>query len=140
MPGQVHDPGHRLRDAVEARLFGQRVVLAIAGETRHHEARIELGQDVPAAAHLLHRAGTEILDENVGFRHQPAQQILRFGVTEIEGKAPLVAVEHHEIDALSLDVGPEAAGVVPEPRPLHFDDLGTEVAQHHGAVRTSDET
>ena len=61
----VADPAHRLRDGGEAGPLRVRPGLPVAGDTRQHEAGVDLAQPVVAEIPPLERPGPEVLDHDV---------------------------------------------------------------------------
>jgi hypothetical protein len=78
--------------------------------------------------------GSIILQEDVGTLHEIERDLVASGVLEVDGDAPLVAVEREE--GLGL-VRRELHAVAPRVALgwLHLDDLGTHVAQVHPRER-----
>ena len=136
--GEVHDSGDGLGDEVEARIPCSGSRLAVPGHTRHDESRVECVKHIPSAPHLLHRSGPEVLHHDVRLGDQPAQQFLRLRVSQVEAHAALVAVEHHEIDALVVESRHERPRVVAEILALHLDNVSAEITELHCAVRPGD--
>ena len=55
----------------------------------------------------------------------------------VESKGTFVPVSRKEISRFTVNKRwTPAAGVIAHPPPLHFDDVGAEIAQQHSAVRT----
>src|SRR6185369_7624173 len=84
-------------------------------------------------------AGPQALHEDVGARHQAAQDLEAALALEIQREAALVAIERHERGAL---LAPErrrpGARVVAAAGPLDLDDLRAHVAEDLRAERPGD--
>jgi len=65
--------------------------------------------------------------------HQVADQAPIFGHGQVRGEALFVAVDREKVGALPIGVERRspAPGLVPHRRPLHFDDIGAQVTEHH---------
>jgi len=61
-----------------------------------------------------------------------------FGAGKIGGDALLIPIDREKVGALAIIVEGRspAPSLVPDPWSLHFDDVGTQVAEYHGAYRT----
>src|SRR6185312_10717821 len=130
-----------MRDAGKARLRAHRPVLAVRGDADQDRATIELLQLVIAEAPFFQRTWTEILDDDVAFRGELAQQIAPAFAGQIERDAFLVACfrqPHQRVAAFG--VGPEPAQRVAGAGRLDLDHLGAELAQNGGAMRAGDES
>ncbi len=58
---------------------------------------------------------------------------------QVDGDRALVAVDRGEAQAHAVLAGAQVAHVVAATGPLHLDDVGAEIGQHHGAVGTGDD-
>ena len=72
-------------------------------------------------------------------RGKVAQNRLGLRVAEIEGHAPLVAIERHEIGAVAGDLRRKRPRVVAAARSLDLHDIGAEIAEQHAAMRAGNE-
>ena len=97
-------------------------------------SRLQLAQPVVAEAHLLHHAGAEILQHDVGGRHQRREDLLAALGAHVEAQALLAAVVDREIDALAAHHRLRFARLLAA-QFLDLDDLGAEVGQDHAAAR-----
>ena len=95
----AHEPGHRLHHRVVARQAAQGPVRAEAGDAAVDERREALGEGFEAQAPFLHRAGQEILDDDVGLFQQAQHDFARGFALEVQGDGGLVAVQAVEIRA-----------------------------------------
>ena len=104
--------------------------LAEARYAHHHQLVVLLLQDVPAEPPFLHRAGLEVLDENVGLRDQPLQDLGTLGLPQVErGRLLVAALLQPGERVAALGDGAELAQGVADLRQLDLDDLGTELGQ-----------
>ncbi len=78
-----------------------------------------------------HRAGLEVLAEDVGARREADGDFATARILEIDREAQLVAVEHREEAGAGTE---QASGVVAFDR-LDLDHLGTQVAKDQAAGR-----
>ena len=98
------------------------------------------GRDVP----LLERAGPEVLDEHVGGRREPAEEVLALGRAQVERDAlAAAAFDRPEQRVLAVGVAgvderPDLAHEVAAARLLDLDDLGALLAEQPGAERRGD--
>src|SRR5260221_444152 len=95
MAGDAHDAAEALDDHVVGGLSGRRAGMAEARRRRIDQPRKAPVQALPAIAELLHRAGTEILDDDIGAREQRVEDALVRLVLEIDGDRFLAAVDRH---------------------------------------------
>src|SRR5262249_10584536 len=109
-------------------------------DAHHHEPRVHARQLVVTEAPLLHRAGAEVLGEDVGTLRESADQRLALRLAEIAGDRLLVARfdQPHVGDALGRLVS-EAPQVVALPGLLDLDDLGAHLAEKRATERGGDE-
>src|SRR6185436_20246973 len=100
-----------------------RPALPIAGDADHDQPRIDLRELVVTAAPLLQRAGSEVLQQEVGFPDQLVQNLLALRLTQIERDRLLVARDDRPPQrfAISLLAAPHAQRIALLRR-LHFDD------------------
>ena len=70
LAGLVREAGHRLGERPERPPGGVGPGLAEPGHAQHHQRRVDLVQAVRAQAPLLHHAGAEVLDQDVGVGRQ----------------------------------------------------------------------
>ena len=132
--GQAHQPAHRLPQRVEGRAVAIRAVLPEPGHRTQDDVGLQLAQPVVAEAHLFHDAGPEILQHDVGGRHQGGENLLAALGAHVEAQALLAAVVDREIDALAAHHRLRFARLLAA-QFLDLDDLGAEVGQDHPAAR-----
>ena len=122
---------------------GTRCVRAVLSEHRDahgHESRGKVrGADVP----LFERAGPEVLDEHVGRRGEPAQEVLAVGGAQVERHAlASAAFDRPEERVLAVvarvDERTELAHEVAAARLLDLDDVGALFAEQARAERRGD--
>ncbi len=140
LPGQVQQSAERDAEAVQAR--ARRVGPALAEHADAHvdEFRREVvGTESPA----FHRAGAEVLAQDVRLRHQPLEQVLAFRSAQVaRHAAPAPALDRPREGVVGLLVtvheGPHGAHEVAFTRQLHLDHLGSELAEQPRAERCRD--
>jgi hypothetical protein len=108
--------------------------LAEPGHAQHHQPGIDLVEHVRTEPPLLHHAGPEVLHDHVRLGGQPAQQVLPFGLAEVQGHRVLVARDHLPPQAVPFPVPAVRARRVALGM-LDLDDLGAAVGQQHGGDR-----
>jgi hypothetical protein len=80
---------------------------------------------------------SEVLDQNIGALDQLGQDPTALVGLEVEREAPLVAVEHREIEAVDAwDVAKLGARYITAARQFDFDNVGAEPGEDLGATRT----
>lgn len=87
-------------------------------------------------AEAIDDAGGEVLHQHIGLvDHPPDRLLAEFGF-EIEFHTALVAIHAHEVAALAIyEWRPPVTGVIPGTGTLDLDHIGTEIGEHHRAVR-----
>ena len=96
------------------------------------------GTGLEKVSQLVYDAGAEIFNQNVGLPEHPLQDLPALGMLQIEGNAPLPAVEDNKIVADTVLFGQLVPGQVPRPRGLDFDDIRSHVGQHGSRQRACD--
>src|SRR3954451_5391373 len=133
--GRAHRAAGRLGDV----LVGLRVLERAGAEAlqrRVDQPRVELVQGLPREAEAVHHARAEVLDQDVGAVDQLAEDLLALVGLHVEGEAPLVAVEHREVEAVHVgQIAQLAAGDVPAAGLLDLDDVGSHPGQELRADR-----
>src|SRR5690606_18987960 len=82
-----------------------------------------------------HRAGQEVLDDDIGAGDEIACLLESFVGGQVDGHRLLVAVHTEEVGRLVADPGRSPVpGVVPEAGSFDLDDLRPEVGEQHGGV------
>ncbi len=84
---------------------------------------------------LLHDAGPEVVEHDVGGRDQLAQHLLAFGAAQVERQRALVAVERREVEAEAVAHDALLAHRVAVVDVLDLDHLGAHVREEHRAER-----
>ena len=92
-----HQPAHALRDLIEARAAGIGAILAKAGNAGVNQPRIDARQRLVIDAEALFHVRAKILDHHVGFLDQPLERREPLRRLQVDGDAPLVAVQIHEV-------------------------------------------
>ena len=139
-------PGGRREPAVglgHARAVGPPVPpRAGAPEPRdraHDERRSHRGQIAVAEPLAVHRAGPEVLHDDVAEGHHLQERGPVRGGGEVAAEAPLLPVEEPEVAAVvavvRADVRPDQARRVDVRLALDLDDIGPEVGQDHRGER-----
>jgi len=129
--GHVGQARHHLHDLVEgdAPLVGPRQE-ALQGAV--DEPRVAGGELVGAEAQAVHRAGGEVLHEDVGGLEEPVRGVEAPGVLHVQHHALLVAVEERVVAHAEAA---QVAGRVALRRGLDAHDLGAQVGEHQAAGR-----
>src|SRR5919112_1558038 len=123
--GRRHGAAGGLRDVL-VRLGLLQRARAEALERRVDQARVELVQVLPGEPEAVHDARAEVLDQDVGAGHELAEDLLALVGLHVEGEAPLVAVEHREVQRVHVrQIAELAAGDVPPAGLLDLDDVGS---------------
>ena len=86
----------------------------------------------------------EIFDEDVGLGSKLAGKGLAVGMFEVDGQGAFVAVDaeeigRHEIVGRASEGWAPLAGVVAALGVFDFDDIGTKIAEEHGAERAGED-
>ena len=138
LPGDAHQPAHRLQQQVVARQPGRALGRAEGGDRARHEPRVAVPpQRVAVEPPRRHQPGPERLDQHVGPRRQLARQLAVRVVPQVERDRALVAVEPEVVRGFAVAPRrPPRAGVVATARPLDLDHVGAQVSQRHGGERT----
>ena len=135
---RARPPGRR----VEAWLFGLGALVAIAGERRIDQTRIEPFERGEIETQLFTHAHRIVGDEHVGVGAEAPQYFLAVGRGEIDGDAPLVARVH---DPRKIVLGRGLAGrkagltIGVACRRFDLDHLGAEIRQDGRRSRRGDE-
>src|SRR3954454_3250869 len=123
--GRAHRAAGRLGDV----LVGLGVLERTRPEAlqrRVDQPRVELVQVLPGEAEPVHDARAEVLDQDVGAVHELAEDLLALVRLHVEGEAPLVAVEHREVQRVHVrQIAQLAAGHVAAAGLLDLDDVGS---------------
>ena len=117
-----------------------RPVLTETAHSGDDERRTAIEQHVGSEPEPFERARAEVLDEHVGTVDQPEQHVAVGGVLQVERDRPLVAVDELPPQAGSVTgIAPRhVAQRIAAVRSLDLDDIGAEVGQVAGAVRSGD--
>ena len=132
--GDAHDAAHALHDHVVGGILGVRAAVAEARGRGVDQLGILLVQRFPAIAQLLHRAGPEVLDDDVGLFEQLLEDLALLVVLEVERDAFLAAVDRGEVGRLALDERAVGARVVAALGRLDLDHPRAHLRHQEGAV------
>ena len=132
--GDAHDAAHALHDHVVGGVLRVRAGVAEARGRGVDQLGIPLVQRVPAVAQLLHRAGPEVLDDDVGLLEQLLEDRAVLVVLEVERDRFLAAVDRGEVGRLAVDERAVGAGVVAALGRLDLDHPGAHLRHQEGAV------
>ena len=133
--GDAHEAAHGLGHDVVAGPVMIGAVLAEAGDAAVDQLGVDFLQHVIAQAQLLHGAGAEVLDEDIGLLYQILEDLLALGGLEIQGETALIAVEIDEVSAFPVKTRRIGAGIITLSGDFHLDDVGAHVREEHRAVR-----
>ena len=95
----AHGATHGLGDQVIARLVGVGAILAEAGDGGVDQLGVDGPALLPAEAQPLHNARPVILNQHISGLHQLGKERFTALVLQIQGHAPLVAVQVLEVHA-----------------------------------------
>ena len=76
----------------------------------------------------------KFFDEHVGLASKLAQELLAARVSIIQGKASLISIENHDVEAVASNPGRKLTGVVAAPGLFHLDHLGSKITEQHPAI------
>jgi hypothetical protein len=96
-------------------------------------------QLVRPQAPALHRAGAEVLDQHIGVCGQPAHDVLRRRVFQVQRHRALVARLHLPPDRGAVLEQPPFAQRVARAGRLDLDHIGAEIGQRLGRERPGDQ-
>ncbi|MNL05973.1 hypothetical protein D3C87_1265920 [compost metagenome] len=128
---------HGLADAAEAGARRIGAGLAVTRDPHHDQTRVGLHEIGGGQAPLLQRAGTEVLDQDVGLGDQVTRRLLALGRAQIDGDGILVAGDHPP-PGRGLALAPVAHWIADAGR-FQLDHLGAHVAQQLTAEGTGDQ-
>src|SRR5207302_250508 len=122
-----------LQDAIVARPVRRGPGLAVGRDRKIDQARVLLVQAGVVEAVAVQDARPEVLGHHVGFLEQPEDDLLAFGLGEVESDALLATIEgHEEMTLASRSAGARAralARVVATVGVLDLDDLGAHIRE-----------
>ena len=100
---------------------------------RQHRRR---SQPVP-----LQGPRSEVLDDHIGLRQKPMQEVTIGGRPQVSRDTELVAIDGEVVRALPpvVERRPPAPGVVTLPGPFDLDDIGAEVSEDHCRERSGED-
>ncbi len=132
----AHEAAHRLGDEIEAGPVAIRTGGAEPGDAAAHQARVDFAQARLVEAHRGEHAGAVVVDQHITLRDQPRQDVAAFVGAQVQRDRALVAVVVGEIPGQPVPARALVAHRVALAWRLHLDDVGTKIAQQHGAERT----
>ncbi len=100
------------------------------------QPRVDLRDFLVADAEPLRGARGEVLRHHIGILQQPVRDLAARGRLEVQGNAPLAAIE---IDERARDMPGEPPGPVAFRRRLDLDHVRPEIRQHQAAARSHDD-
>src|SRR5690606_24122835 len=116
-----------------------RTRLAEARDAHEDEARVECCEHFVAKAPGLERAGTEVLDEDVGAPREAPHRLDAERRAQVRGHETLIAVQHLVVEAgVAAAVSPGAQPVAALGM-LDLHDLGAIVGEQHADGRAGDQ-
>ena len=135
----IAQPADRLAHRGEPGASGIRTVLAVAGDARVDQPRIDLAHGVGSEPPFLHGAGPEVLDDHVGLLDQATRDVATLFLAQIHTDTFLVARQRAPPQRGAVAQGAPLAQRVASRGRFELDDLGTEVAEHAAGKRAGDE-
>ena len=100
----AHHTAHRLDHRVVRRSAAVGTGLPVAGRRGINQTRVDFFEHVVAQAQFFHRTRAVVFNQNVHLFDQGFENLFALGGFQVEGKALLVAVQAHEISALTIFV------------------------------------
>ena len=85
---------------------------------------------------LFHHTGPVIFKYDIAFCSHLLKDPAAFLRFQIQGHAPLIPVQIHEIRAFPIDNGGILPGIITSARHLNLYNLRAHISQHHSAVGT----
>jgi hypothetical protein len=132
--GDRHQPAHALRDLVKTGPVLVGAVLAEPRDAAVDDARIDLLEVVVVDLEPPLHVGPEILNHDVGLLHHPQERGAALLALQVEGHAPLVAVQILEVGPFSRTAGRVAALLVG--RHFDLDDIRAPIGELTHAGRS----
>src|SRR5262249_62373424 len=109
------------------------------GDARHHQARVDRVQRLPAEAPAFEHTRAKVLEDDVAVRDQPPHDVLPLRQVQIERHQLLVAVADREPVLATVLARAEAPQIVAAAGHLGLDHLGPELGHQRAAERTGDD-
>jgi hypothetical protein len=113
--------------------------LAEGRDAGHDQSRVETAEILPAQVPALQCPRPKVLGHHIDARHQLADDVLPFGVMQVEGHDPLVAILHRPPVADIFLRRPHAPHIVAAPGHLDLDHLGAELGHQRAAEWPGDD-
>ena len=136
--GQVGRAAHHLADAVEAVLVAPRAAGAERGDRGQDDVRLDPTEALEVEGERSQDFGRQVGDDDVGGRHELADDLAALGARRVERHRALVAV-HHEIQrADAVRRHRRDPAILAATAALDADHVGAQVGQERRAVRARD--
>src|SRR5687767_3941135 len=136
--GDIHQPGFTLNDDVVAGTLRSRTVLSVAADRAIHQPGVDRGDLLIAEPERRQAAGAKVLHQHIRRLNQPLEDVATRSGLQVERDTLLASVDGAEIRARSLDQWWPRPRFVAVPGLLDLQDLGSHVAEQHGAERTGE--
>ena len=140
LAGDEAQPARRLSDRAKGRLISHRSGLAVAGDPQYDQPLVRRHQLIGIEVPLLQPAGPEVLDQDVAFECQLANEGLVVRIVEI-GRDRLLSPRLHEMPQrpVALPAHSPSSQRVALVRVFDLDDLRTEVGKYPAGEGPRDE-
>src|SRR6185436_2095098 len=136
LAGDADHAALRLEDEIERRALAVGTVLPESRYGAVDDALVALARSLVVEAQAFQGVHAEVLDDDVALLDQLEEQLLPFGLLQIDDDAALVAVQADEIGGLAVleRDAPHAREIARAGR-LELDHLRAEVGEHRRAER-----
>jgi hypothetical protein len=111
--------------------------LAVTGDRKHDQPRIDLDQVIPADAEFGHDAGAEIFGDDIGCGRQFQDQFAGAGGFQVYADIALADILLKIIAAEPVTLTAEPAGHIALGW-FNLEDLGTQIGQHPRGIGPGD--
>ena len=134
----AHQAAARLGHDVETRSIRERTVLTEPRRRGVNDPRVHGADVVVGQAERAHRAGAQILDDDVRRRGEPQERLLALGRLQVEHDGTLESIQAQERRALAVDERSRRThGLAGDA--LDLDDVGAEIRELQRRERRRDE-
>ena len=127
--GEAHYAGLRLHQHVVGFLLAVGAVGSVARDAAPDEARVGLAKLLVPQAQPLDCAGHQVVEEDVGARHQAGEYVEVARLFEVEHDAALAPVEPGEVGRHAVEGAVIAARQVAAIRTFHFDHVRAHIGK-----------